>query len=50
MGLESKLGSLGVVTARLEDVGNWGRTNAMWPRGFGLACCAIDMMSAQASN
>jgi len=50
MGLESKLGNMGVVTARLEDVINWGRTNAMWPLGFGLACCAIEMMSAQASN
>ena len=50
MGLESKLGSMGVVTARLEDLVNWGRTNAMWPLGFGLACCAIEMMSAQASN
>ena len=50
MGLESKLGNMGVVTARLEDVINWGRTNAMWLLGFGLACCAIEMMSAQASN
>ena len=50
MGLESKLGNMGVVTARLEDVINWGRTGAMWPLGFGLACCAIEMMSAQASN
>ena len=50
MGLENKLGNMGVVTARLEDLINWGRTNAMWPLGFGLACCAIEMMSAQASN
>src|SRR5574341_161437 len=50
MGLESKLGNMGVVTARLEDLVNWGRTNAMWPLGFGLACCAIEMMSAQASH
>ena len=34
MGLESKLGNMGVVTARLEDVVNWGRTNAMWPLWF----------------
>lgn len=50
MGLTSKLGDMGVVTARLEDVVNWGRTNAMWPMLFGLACCAIEMMSTQASN
>src|SRR5450631_2587969 len=50
MGVGGKLGNLGVVTARLEDVVNWGRTNAMWPMLFGLACCAIEMMSSQASN
>ncbi len=50
MGVEQKLGNMGVVTARLEDVINWSRTNAMWPMLFGLACCAIEMMSAQAAN
>src|SRR5258708_8653356 len=50
MGVGGKLGNLGVVTARLEDVVNWGRTNAMWPMLFGLACCAIERMSSQASN
>src|SRR3954469_6744001 len=50
MGVAGKLGNLGVVTARLEDAVNWGRTNAMWPMLFGLACCAIEMMSTQASN
>ena len=50
MGVEQKLGSMGIVTYRLEDLVNWGRTNAMWPLLFGLACCAIEMMSAQASH
>ena len=50
MGIEQKLGNLGVVTYRLEDVVNWGRTNAMWPILFGLACCAIEMMSSQAAH
>ena len=50
MGLEQKLGNMGVMTARLEDVVNWSRTNAMWPMLFGLACCAIEMMAAQASH
>jgi NADH-quinone oxidoreductase subunit B len=50
MGVSSKLGNLGVVTTRLEQAVNWGRTNAMWPMLFGLACCAIEMMSSQASN
>lgn len=50
MGIEEKAGNLGIVTATLETVVNWGRTNAMWPLLFGLACCAIEMMGAQASN
>jgi NADH-quinone oxidoreductase subunit B len=50
MGVTDKLGDLGVVTLRLEDAVNWARTNAMWPMLFGLACCAIEMMSTQASN
>jgi NADH-quinone oxidoreductase subunit B len=50
MGVEQKLGSMGVVTTRLEDLVNWGRTNAMWPMLFGLACCAIEMMSTQAAH
>ena len=50
MGLEEKAGDLGIVTTSLETVVNWGRTNAMWPLLFGLACCAIEMMGAQGSN
>ncbi len=50
MGIEQKLGTMGVVTHRLEDLVNWGRSNAMWPLGFGLACCAIEMMSVQGAH
>ena len=41
---------MGIVTHRLEDLVNWGRTRAMWPMLFGLACCAIEMMASQASD
>ena len=50
MGIETKAADMGIVTTSLEYVVNWGRTNAMWPLLFGLACCAIEMMGAQASN
>ena len=50
MGIEQKAGNFGVVTVGLEQVVNWARVNAMWPMLFGLACCAIEMMSAQASH
>lgn len=36
--------------AILEDVLNWARKNSLWPATFGLACCAIEMMSAGASR
>ena len=50
MGIEQKAANMGVVTTSLEAAVNWARTNAMWPMLFGLACCAIEMMSAQASE
>jgi NADH-quinone oxidoreductase subunit B len=50
MGLEQKLGNMGTITLRLEQAVNWARSNAIWPMLFGLACCAIEMMSAQASD
>jgi NADH-quinone oxidoreductase subunit B len=50
MGLEQKLGNMGIVTMSAEKAINWARSNAIWPMLFGLACCAIEMMSTQASN
>jgi NADH-quinone oxidoreductase subunit B len=50
VGVEQKLGNMGIATMTLEQAVNWARSRAMWPMLFGLACCAIEMMSAQASS
>ncbi len=34
-----------VLTTTLEKAQNWGRGNSMFPLGFGLACCAIEMIT-----
>jgi NADH-quinone oxidoreductase subunit B len=46
----TKTGTAGAITLPLEKAVNWARTGAMWPMLFGLACCAIEMMSAQAAD
>ncbi len=43
---EGKTGSMGFALAHLEDAVNWGRSNSIWPLLFGLACCAIEQISA----
>src|SRR5271157_602005 len=35
----------GIVMTTLDSVVNWARKNSIWPMSFGLACCAIEMMS-----
>jgi NADH-quinone oxidoreductase subunit B len=39
-----------VLTTTLERALNWARSNALWPATFGLACCAIEMMSMVGSR
>ena len=34
----------------LDRIYNWGRRSSVWPLMFGLACCAIEMIAAQASR
>jgi NADH-quinone oxidoreductase subunit B len=40
----------GVIVSKLEDLTNWARLSSIWPMGFGLACCAIEMMGSMASG
>ncbi|HYU16652.1 MAG TPA: NADH-quinone oxidoreductase subunit B family protein [Candidatus Acidoferrum sp.] len=35
----------GILFTSVEKMVNWARANAIWPLGFGLACCAIEMMA-----
>ncbi|NUL83489.1 MAG: NADH-quinone oxidoreductase subunit B [Armatimonadetes bacterium] len=39
-----------VLIGAVDEVVNWARRNSMWPLTFGLACCAIEMMSTVASR
>ena len=34
-----------LLITKFEDAQNWARKNAIWPLGFGLACCAIEMIT-----
>ncbi|MCS7090184.1 MAG: NADH-quinone oxidoreductase subunit B [Verrucomicrobiota bacterium] len=46
VGLRSELQRHGIFVTTLEELYNWGRSNSLWPLGFGLACCAIEMIAA----
>lgn len=46
----NKSGEPGVALTTLDKAVGWARGNSIWPMLFGLACCAIEMMSAQASR
>lgn len=50
MGIEEKLPDNNVITTTIEKLANWGRKNSLWPTGFGLACCAIEMISTAAAR
>jgi NADH-quinone oxidoreductase subunit B len=40
----------GILFTTLDKLVNWGRSSSIWPFSFGLACCAIEMMSMAASR
>ena len=42
--------SSGIVFSTIERAANWARGNSMWPLTFGLACCAIEMISMSAAT
>ncbi len=40
----------GLILTVASKLVNWGRSNSLWPFTFGLACCAIEMITAQSSH
>lgn len=49
MGLEEKIPD-SIILTTLDKMVNWARKRSMWPLGFGLACCAIEMISTFAAH
>ncbi len=49
MGVEKYIPD-GILLTSVEKMVNWARSSSLWPLGFGLACCAIEMMSTFASR
>jgi len=49
VGLEGQLKD-GILLTTVDAVSGWARKNSIWPLGFGLACCAIEMMSTFAAR
>src|SRR5467141_1809618 len=47
MGLEELVPD-GILTTTVDKMVNWARRSSLWPATFGLACCAIEMMTTGA--
>ena len=47
---ENFLKDEGILLTTFDKFVNWGRRSSIWPMSFGLACCAIEMMSMAASR
>jgi NADH-quinone oxidoreductase B subunit len=39
-----------IIITTIDKIYNWGRRSSVWPMGFGLACCAIEMICAAAAR
>jgi NADH-quinone oxidoreductase subunit B len=49
VGLEEKIPD-SIILTTINKMVNWARKRSTWPLGFGLACCAIEMMSTFAAH
>ncbi|MBP6386101.1 MAG: NADH-quinone oxidoreductase subunit NuoB [Pseudarcicella sp.] len=48
--LDQQFSEGGIVIAKVDDLLNWARLSSLWPMGFGIACCAIEMMQTMTSG
>jgi NADH-quinone oxidoreductase subunit B len=48
--VHQKDASFGILTTQVNKLIDWGRSSSLWPALFGLACCAIEMMSTSADR
>jgi NADH-quinone oxidoreductase subunit B len=48
--LDQRFENGNVFITSFDSLMNWARLSSLWQMQFGLACCAIEMMSASASN
>jgi NADH-quinone oxidoreductase B subunit len=39
-----------IIITTIDKIYNWGRRSSVWPMGFGLACCAFEMIAAAAAR
>ncbi|MBW3544139.1 MAG: NADH-quinone oxidoreductase subunit NuoB [Bacteroidetes bacterium] len=44
--LDQKFTQGGIIISQVDELMNWARLSSLWPMGFGIACCAIEMMGA----